>query len=136
MAQPEASDPLGHAAGRSRASAATAIESNRPLRKRLRPALPRPPPRSIRAGAMHDLSPEARARLDAIAARHGVSPDAALALVRAMAAGRGVMAQFNHPELGGMGQWLRSGMVMVGDMFDTGLKLRVGALCAELVALL
>jgi hypothetical protein len=85
---------------------------------------------------MHDLSPEARARLDAIAARHGVSPDAALALLRAMAVGRGVMAQFNHPELGGMGQWLRSGMVMVGDMFDTGLKLRVGALCSELAALL
>jgi Short C-terminal domain len=85
---------------------------------------------------MQDLTPEARARLDAIAARHGVSPDAALALLRAMAVGRGVMAQFNHPELGGMGQWLRSGMVMVGDMFDAGLKLRVGALCSELAALL
>ena len=85
---------------------------------------------------MHDLTPEARARLDTIAARHGVSPDAALALLRAMAVGRGVMAQFDHPELGGMGQWLRSGMVMVGDMFDTGLKLRVGALCSELAALL
>ena len=46
---------------------------------------------------MHDLTPEARARLDAIAARHGVSPDAALALLRAMAVGRGVMAQFDHP---------------------------------------
>ena len=85
---------------------------------------------------MQDLSPEARARLEAIAARHGVSPDAALALLRAMAVGRGVMAQFDHPELGGMGQWLRSGMVMVGDMFDTGLKLHVGALCSELAALL
>jgi Short C-terminal domain len=85
---------------------------------------------------MHDLTPEARARLEAIAARHGVSPDAALALLRAIAVGRGVMAQFDHPELGGMGQWLRSGMVMVGDMFDTGLKLRVGALCSELAALL
>ena len=82
-------------------------------------------------------SPPRRARvLRPIAARHGVSPDAALALLRAMAVGKGVMAQFDHPELGGMGQWLRSGMVIVGDMFDTGLKLRVGALCSELAALL
>jgi Short C-terminal domain len=85
---------------------------------------------------MRDLPPEARRRLDSIAARHGVSPDAALVLLRAMAVGKGVMAQFNHPELGGMGQWLRSGMVMVGDMFDPGLKLRVGALSAELAGLL
>ena len=85
---------------------------------------------------MQDLTPEARARLDAIAARHGVSSDAALALLRAIELGQGVMAQFNHPELGGMGQWLRTGMVMVGDMFDTGLKRRVGALSSELAALL
>lgn len=85
---------------------------------------------------LQDLSPEARKRLDEIANRHGVSLDAALALLRALAVGRGAMAQFNHPELGGMGQWLRSGMVMVGDMFDAGLKGRVGALCAELTAVL
>ena len=85
---------------------------------------------------MQDLTPEVRARLDAIAARHGVSPDAALALLRAIEVGQGVMAQFNHPELGGMGQWLRTGMVMVGDMFDTGLKRRVGDLSSELAALL
>lgn len=85
---------------------------------------------------LQDLSPEARKRLDEIANRHGVSLDAALALLRAIAVGRGAMAQFNHPELGGMGQWLRSGMVMVGDMFDAGLKRRVGALGAELTALL
>lgn len=85
---------------------------------------------------MQDLTTEARARLDAIAARHGVSPDAALALLRAIEVGQGVMAQFNHPELGGMGQWLRTGTVMVGDMFDTALKRRVGDLSTELAALL
>ncbi|HEX2525197.1 MAG TPA: SHOCT domain-containing protein [Geminicoccus sp.] len=42
------------------------------------------------------------------------------------------MAQFNHPELGGMGQWSQGGMVMVGDMFNHGLKQRVDAVCAEL----
>ena len=92
--------------------------------------------RTIQDGAMKDLTPETRARLDAIAARHGVSPDAALALLRAIEVGQGVMAQFNHPELGGMGQWLRTGMVMVSDMFDTGLKQRVGELSSELAALL
>lgn len=85
---------------------------------------------------MQDLTPEARRRLDDIAARHGVSSDAALILLRALAAGNGVMAQFSHPELGGIGQWLRSGMVMVGDMFNAGLKGRVDALCTEIAALL
>ena len=85
---------------------------------------------------MQDFTPEARKRLDEIAHRHGVSADAALALLRAIAVGRGAVAQFNHSELGGMGQWLRSGMVVVGDMFDAGLKRRVGALFTELTALL
>ena len=46
------------------------------------------------------------------------------------------MAQFNHPELGGMGQWLRTGMVMIGDMFDTSLKRCVSDLSTELATLL
>ena len=50
--------------------------------------------------------------------------------------GHGTMAQFNHPELGGMGQWTQSGMTMVGTLFDHGLKARVDALCTELAALL
>jgi hypothetical protein len=46
------------------------------------------------------------------------------------------MAQFSHPELGGMGQWSMGGMIMVGDMFNNGLKARVDALCNDLSALL
>jgi hypothetical protein len=42
------------------------------------------------------------------------------------------MAQFSHPELGGMGQWSRGGMIMIGDMFNNGLKSRVDALCNDL----
>ena len=46
------------------------------------------------------------------------------------------MAQFSIPELGGMGQWSQGGMIMVGDMFNNGLKYRVDALCNDLANLL
>jgi len=85
---------------------------------------------------MQDLTPEAGRRVEEIAGRHGVGRDAALTLLRALAAGGGTMAQFSHPELGGMGQWSAGGMVMVGDMFNQGLKHRVDALCTELAGLL
>jgi hypothetical protein len=32
------------------------------------------------------------------------------------------MAQFDHPDLGGMGQWTAGGMTMIGDMFNAGLN--------------
>jgi hypothetical protein len=41
------------------------------------------------------------------------------------------MARFDHPELGGHGQWM-PGMIMIGRMADAGLKARVSALFAEL----
>ncbi|NOG72220.1 SHOCT domain-containing protein [Roseicella sp. DB1501] len=85
---------------------------------------------------MQDLTPEARRRLDAIAARHGVSTDAAATLLQALVQGGGTMAQFSHPELGGMGQWSQGGMIMVGDMFNQGLRARVNALCTDLAGLL
>ena len=85
---------------------------------------------------MQELTQEGRRALEDIAQRHGVSTDAALTLLRAVAAGGGTMAQFSHPELGGMGQWTAGGMVMVGDMFNYGLKQRVDTLCSELAALL
>src|ERR1700691_2645343 len=53
-------------------------------------------------------------------------------LLGALAQGNGRQAQFNHPELGGMGQWSQGGMIMIGDMFNQGLKHRVDALCNEL----
>ncbi|MGD0103731.1 MAG: hypothetical protein ABSC06_06805 [Rhodopila sp.] len=70
-----------------------------------------------------------------IAQRHGFSPDAARAVAEAFRHGGGRMAQFNHPELGGMGQWSAGGMLMIGDMFNNGLKARVDALCRDLAAL-
>jgi hypothetical protein len=70
-----------------------------------------------------------------IAARHGVSVGAVDNLWRALQRGGGRMAQFDHPELGGTGQWM-PGMVMVGDMFNQALKARVDSLCTELMQLM
>jgi hypothetical protein len=83
-----------------------------------------------------DLTADGRRRLAELAQRHGVSLDAALTLLRALAAGGGTMAQFSHPELGGLGQWATGGMVMVGDMFNQGLRQRVDGLGRDLAALL
>jgi hypothetical protein len=84
---------------------------------------------------MRQLTDEGQRALDDIAARHGVSRDAVEHLLMAVVAGGSTQAQFNHPELGGMGQWSQGGMIMVGDMFNNGLKARVDALCTELANL-
>ena len=85
---------------------------------------------------MQDLTPDGRRAVDDLAQRYGVGTDAVLTLLRALVAGNGSMAQFSHPELGGMGQWSQGGMTMVGDMFNQGLKARVDGLCSELASLL
>jgi hypothetical protein len=81
---------------------------------------------------MDELTPAGRDVVADLQQRYGVSHDAVLTLLRAVAAGGGGMAQFSHPELGGMGQWSQGGMTMVGDMFNNGLKARVDGLCTEL----
>ena len=85
---------------------------------------------------MQQLTAEGRRIVDDLAQRHGVSPDAVLTLLMALAAGYGTQAQFNHPDLGGMGQWSQGGMIMIGDMFNNSLKYKVDALCQELSSLL
>jgi hypothetical protein len=70
-----------------------------------------------------------------IAQRHGFSIEAARAVAEALRHGGGRMAQFRHPELGGMGQWSAGGMIMIGDMFNQDLKGRVDALCRDLAAI-
>jgi hypothetical protein len=69
-----------------------------------------------------------------IAQRHGFSTEAARLVAEALRHGGGRMAQFNHPELGGAGQWNAGGMVMIGDMLNDVLKARVDALCGDLAA--
>jgi hypothetical protein len=85
---------------------------------------------------MEMLTAEGRRIVEDVAQRHGVSTDAVLAVLMALREGQGTQAQFNHPDLGGMGQWSQGGMIMVGDMFNQGLKFRVDALCSELAGLL
>jgi hypothetical protein len=52
-------------------------------------------------------SPRSRNAIAEIARRHGLSREAVLALVFAIHAGGGTMAQFSIPELGGSGQWMK-----------------------------
>ena len=90
----------------------------------------------LRRNPLLQLTDQGRQRIDALAQRYSVSADAAMALLQALVNGNGTMAQFNHPELGGTGQWMRGGMTMVGDMFNYGLKSKVDGLCSELSQLL
>jgi Short C-terminal domain len=70
-----------------------------------------------------------------IAQRHGFSMEATLSMLDAVINGAGAMAQFDHPEFAGSGQWMRGGMTMVSDMFNHRLKSQVDALCIELANL-
>src|SRR5436305_11023535 len=81
---------------------------------------------------MPTLTPEGHEVVRRLAARHAVSEGAVVAVLEALVRGRGTIAQFDHPELGGAGQWMRGGMTQVGDMFNTTLQAKVSALCSEL----
>ena len=70
-------------------------------------------------------------QIEELAAKHGVSPGAVENLAAAMVDAGGAGAQFSHPELGGMGQWMPSGMLMIGDMFNHQLKAKVDHLCRD-----
>ena len=84
---------------------------------------------------MSNLTPDGLRMVAEVASRHGVSLEAAFAVLDSLALSNGTQAQFNHPDLGGMGQWSRGGMIMIGDMFNQGLKHRVDELCNELAGL-
>jgi hypothetical protein len=85
---------------------------------------------------MPQLTSEGQQQVTALAQRYGVSMEAVLTLLQALVHGHGTMAQFDHPELGGRGQWMPGGMVMVGDMFNQTLRATVDGLCTALAALL
>ena len=85
---------------------------------------------------MQTLTPAAQQAVQQLSQRFGVSTSAVEALLAAVNAGGGTMAQFYHPELGGGGQWMRGGMTMVGDMFNSGLQYTVAGLCSALSELL
>ncbi|MBP0484344.1 SHOCT domain-containing protein [Sagittula salina] len=81
---------------------------------------------------MAELTEHGQAALAAICERHGVTEQTVRALMEAIVRGGGTQAQFDIGELGGMGQWSRGGMTMVGDMFNSGLQARVSALCDDI----
>lgn len=68
---------------------------------------------------------------EAIAKKYNISPATVMHVAHAIQTGNGTQAQFNHPELGGSGQWM-PGMVMIGDAFNQTLKAKVNNLCTEL----
>jgi hypothetical protein len=73
-------------------------------------------------------------QLQALATKHGFTQSAVEHIHRAVIAGNGSMAQFSHPEFGGAGQWMRGGMIMIGDMFNNSLKARVDSLCYDILS--
>lgn len=81
---------------------------------------------------MQQLSQAGQQIIDDIAKRHGFSTNAVMSMLESVINGNGSMAQFNHPEFSGSGQWMSGGMTMVSDMFNNYLKGRVDALCSEL----
>ena len=81
---------------------------------------------------MQTLSPTDQKTIDELAERHGFSREAVMSMLKSLARGHGTMAQFDHPEFGGAGQWMDGGMTMLSDMFNRSLKGRVDALCADL----
>lgn len=81
---------------------------------------------------MQKLTPEGQNVVNDLSRRYNLSSDAIIHMIGAVNSGGGSMAQFNCPELGGGGQWMRGGMTMVGDMFNNGLKNTVNNLCAEI----
>ena len=85
---------------------------------------------------MPRLTDQGLQKINDLAEHYGVSADAVMTLLQALLNSKGTMAQFDHRELGGAGQWMPGGMTMVGDMFNHGLKAKVDGLCSELSKIL
>ena len=85
---------------------------------------------------MQQLTSEGQRVVNDLSQRYGFSPDAVTHMLFAVLHGNGTMAQFNHPEFAGSGQWMQGGMLMLGDMFNYSLKSQVDALCSEISQIL
>lgn len=81
---------------------------------------------------MQKLTNEGLQIVNDLSQRYGFSTDAVTHMLFAVLNGNGSMAQFNHPEFAGSGQWMRGGMLMLGDMFNYSLKGSVDSLCSEI----
>ena len=85
---------------------------------------------------MRQLSSSGRQAVDELARRHGFSLEAVQRMLEAVVDGNGRMAQFEHPDFSGSGQWMQGGMTMVSNLSDHGLKNRIDRLCNDLSNLL
>ena len=81
---------------------------------------------------MQKLTSQGQNIVNNLSQRYGFSTDAITHMLFAVLNGNGGMAQFSHPEFGGSGQWMRGGMLMLGDMFNYNLKGSVDALCNDI----
>ncbi|MFZ0570985.1 MAG: SHOCT domain-containing protein [Rhodomicrobium sp.] len=81
---------------------------------------------------MAKLTPDGEKIVTGLAEQYKIGAEAVKMMLDAVARGGGTMAQFNVPEFGGSGQWMRGGMTMVGDMFNNSMKATVDNLCTEL----
>src|SRR5260370_9959647 len=86
----------------------------------------------VRNNSLPRLTDQGLQKINDLAQHHGVSADAVMTLLQALLNSNGTMAQFDHRELGGAGQWIPGGMTMVVVMFNHGLKAKVDGLCSEL----
>jgi hypothetical protein len=85
---------------------------------------------------MRQLTPAGQQKVTELAQRYGISTDAVRPLLHALVNSQGAMAQCEHRELGGGGQWMRGGMSMRGAMGNQALKTTVEGLCLKLSRLL
>lgn len=67
-----------------------------------------------------------------VSTRHDVPQEAVAEALKALRRGNGTMAQFSHEAFGGMVQWSKGGMSMVGDMFNRATRARFDAVMADL----
>lgn len=81
---------------------------------------------------MKSLTTEGQQAIERLADKYDIKVESVDALAQAVIRGNGTMAQFNIPELGGSGQWMKGGMTMIGNMFNNTLKGKVDSLCSEI----
>jgi len=81
---------------------------------------------------MATLTPEGEKIVATLAEQYKIGADAVKLMLDAVAKGGGGVAQFNLPELGGAGQWMRGSGVTAGDMVNASMKGAVDNLCTEL----
>ena len=65
---------------------------------------------ALRSKSLPRLTDQGLQKINDLAQRYGVSTDAAMTLLQALRNSNGTMAQFDHRELGGAGQWMPGGM--------------------------